>query len=299
MAELEPKTFSYESMGTTWAVSVWDDLSDARFLELEREVKARSERFDETYSRFKPASLVWELAKKSGRVEVPGELVEMLRWYERLGRLSRGMLNPLVGFSLSDLGYDAEYQFQRKEIVRPVPDFLKTISIISDTAIEIREPVLIDLGALGKGYFVDRLFDFLEGEGIRRFLVNGSGDIRYSSTGSPQVSIRAGLEDPADTSKAIGVLEMNGGALCASAGNRRRWGENQTHIINPETLESPHEILAVWVYADFAVLADALATCLFFIEPEVFLGELNFEYLIMDSGRRVKRSAGFNAELFS
>jgi len=304
------KTYSYESMGTRWAISCWDDISEEHFSALAREVFRRSQVFDETYSRFKPMSLVWELSKKTGRVSVPKELTELLSWYGQLYRPSHMTLNPLIGFAISDLGYDANYSLKRKDVVRPVPDFLETIRIIDDETIELRENVLIDLGALGKGYFVDKIYEYLEAEGVKKFLVDGSGDIRYSgglnsasagSSGAPRERlgepIRAGLEDPNDPKKAIGVLEMTSGALCASAGNRRRWG-NQTHIVNPFSLESPHDISAVWVKADLAVLADALATCLFFVDPEAFGYEFSFEYLILDSARRVKRSGGFNAQLF-
>lgn len=289
----EPQCFSYESMGTSWEISVWDEVEPTVFAGLKASIITQSETFDETYSRFKKSSLIWQLTKKIGVVLVPQELVTMLRLYEKLNTLSGGALNPLIGYALSDLGYDAEYSLTAKEHIRPVPDFAKALSIIDDTHIEIRESVLIDLGAIGKGFFVDTIARYLRRQGIKRFLVNGSGDIFYSGNGTP---IRAGLEHPADPTKVIGVMEITEGALCASASNRRKWGAYH-HTIDPRTLTSPDAIIATWVTADSAALADGLCTCLFLTKPERYT-DVKFDYGLLAPDFTVQRSAGFHAELF-
>jgi FAD:protein FMN transferase len=280
-------------MGTTWAVSLWDEIDDATFQEIRAEVIGASETFDQTYSRFIASSLVCELAATIGIAEVPEDLMNMLRLYERLFRRTDGRCNPLVGFSLSDLGYDAEYSLHAKEGIRPTPDFSEALRIVDDGHIELREPMLIDVGALGKGYFLDRIAELLKTRGIRHFLADGSGDIVYQGP----TDIRAGMEHPDDPAKVIGVVTMNKGSLCASGGNRRAWG-GRHHIIDPASLNSPNEILATWVLAESAAISDGLATCLFLCDPEPLLAEWTFEYCILNSEYKVKRSAGFPAELF-
>ena len=289
----EPQRFSYESMGTSWEVTVWDEVDQTVFATLRSTIMAQSKEFDETFSRFKKDSLIWELSKRKGLQQVPEDLVKMLRIYEKLNRMSSGALNPLIGFALSDLGYDAEYSLKPKDTVRPVPDFNAALTIIDDTHIELNESVLIDLGALGKGFFVDKIAAYLKRQGLRHFLVNGSGDMYYSGAGMP---LRAGLEHPADPTKVIGVIEIAEGALCASASNRRKW-DKYHHTLDPKTLTSPQGIIATWVRADSAALADGLCTCLFMTEPEKYI-ELGFEYCLLNPTYAIKRSAGFQAELF-
>lgn len=289
----EPQTFSYESMGTGWAVSIWDDIPSQELNILKEDIIRMSSDFDHTYSRFIQSSLIWKLAKLQGVQEVPTDLVRMLRLYETLHALSGGKLNPLVGFALSDLGYDETYSLQKKEAIRSVPDFSSTLRILDDNHIELHDFVLIDLGALGKGYFVDTIASYLKQKGMQRFLVNGSGDIYYKGNGIP---LRAGLEDPNDTSKVLGVLEITDGALCASAGNRRTWGEYH-HTLDPDSLTSPREIAASWVKAPSAALSDGLCTCLMLTEPERYTS-LSFEYCLLNPTYKIKRSAGFTAELF-
>lgn len=289
-----PQRFAYESMGTHWTISVWDDIDDATFQHLSAEILKKSQDFDATYSRFKETSLIRSLTEKRGVQEVPTDLVTMLRLYQELNIVSRGKCNPLVGFTLSDMGYDAQYSLKPKEHIRAVPDFHSTLTILDDTHIELYDSVLIDLGALGKGYFVDRLSDLLKEKGYTKFLVDGSGDIYYHGNGDV---IRAGLEHPGDTSKAIGVVEFTEGALCASASNRRRWATYH-HTIDPQSLTSPEEIIATWVRADNAALADGLATCLFFMEPEELQKKFSCEYCVLHKDYSAKSSAGFGAELF-
>lgn len=287
-----PRTFAYESMGTGWEIGMWDDISDTAFADIQSEIIRRSQAFDSTFSRFIPDSLVCHIAQSAGTYEVPEDMTAMLRLYRDLYEPSQRKLNPLIGFSISDLGYDAQYSLHKKDIVRPTPDFTQTLRIIDTTHIETSEPVLIDLGALGKGYFVDRLADYLLGLGINKFLVNGSGDIRYHGPDP----IMAGLEHPTDKTKIIGALPIMSGALCASGTDRRQW-EGRNHVIDPITLDSPRDIIATWVRSETAALCDALATCLFFCDPMNFANR-HFEYLILNADMRVKHSPGFAAELY-
>jgi FAD:protein FMN transferase len=282
-------------MGTRWQISVWDSLGTSRFNALCDEIMQMSEAFDRTYSRFRSDSLVWSLTKQKGIVEVPHDLVMMLRLYETLSRLSDGSVTPTIGFALSDLGYDAEYRLRPRSAIRSVPRLQEALSMIDDTHIDLHASVLLDLGALGKGYFVDQIVEFLDTKGIKRFLVDGSGDIFYRGAGVP---IRAGLEDPEDPTKAIGVLMLHEGALCASASNRRRWGTYH-HTIDPFTLTSPEMVQATWVISDTCAMADGLATALFLRSPQAFSKELPFDYAILGADRNVTHSSGFDATFFS
>lgn len=293
--ETDGRTFRYAAMGTSWAVTIWDDIRDARFASLSDEIHRKSAEFERTYSRFLPDSFITRISTETGIIEVPPDLVPMLRLYRSLYVPSGKKLNPLIGNTISDLGYDASYSLKEKGVIRPTPDFIETLRIVDDRHIEMREAACIDLGALGKGYFVDRIAEYLIGEELGDFLVDGSGDIRYRrNTGI----IRAGMEDPDDPQKAIGVLELTGeGALCASSGSRRAWGTH-THTIDPQSFLSPKDVLATWVRAESATLADALATCLFFSPERDFRPAHDFECAVMRTGRQVSLTPGFGARVF-
>lgn len=293
MTEINPSHILYESMGTSWHITIEDPLTEDARIDLEKELITLSEAFNALYSRFVSSSLVSAMATRAGVFEVPPDFMRMLEIYQVLYVPSQKKLNPLVGFSLSDLGYDSTYSLKEKETVRSTPDLFSTIKVIDSTHVELREPVLIDFGALGKGYFVDRIAEHLTKKGFTDFLVNGSGDLFYKS----DTPLRVGLEDPHDFSKVIGVATLTSGGLCGSAGSRRAWNGHH-HIIDPYTGESPREVVATWVMAPTTALADALATCLFFVAPEDIPSLHAFEYCILNKERRVKHSPNFPVEFF-
>ena len=121
--------------------------------------------------------------------------------------------------------------------------------------------------------------------------MNGSGDIYYAGT----EPIKVGLEDPDDKTKVIATIEMKEGAMCASGTNRRAW-DKYHHVIDPHSKTSTEKIVATWVIAKSTGLADALASCLFFVAPED-LSFQNFEYCIMNKERRIKKSPMLLLEL--
>ena len=122
--------------------------------------------------------------------------------------------------------------------------------------LDTARPVLLDIGAAGKGYLVDLVSDLLVGLGIGTHVVDASGDLRVRGDASERIA----LEHPADPTKAIGVVELREGALCASASNRRSWGDGLHHVIDAVTGVPTADVIATWALAPDALHADGLAT---------------------------------------
>src|SRR5665213_1752329 len=97
------ESFSWQSMGTSFAVSVWDEIPHDSFFALEKEIIAMSEDFDRKYSRFKKDSFVWAIADKTGEVSVDEDFMAMLKIYFEFFRLSSKKFSPLIGNTISDM----------------------------------------------------------------------------------------------------------------------------------------------------------------------------------------------------
>ena len=147
---------------------------------------------------------------------------------------------------------------------------------------------------MGKGYLVDIVAKVLEDAGIHSYCVDAGGDMVHRG----DAPIRVGLENPSDTTQAIGVVNLQNKSLCGSAGNRRKWADMH-HIINPKELSSPTNILAVWVLADSTLVSDGLTTALFFVPASKLTNDFNFEYLILKDNFSIDKSDGFPAEVFT
>lgn len=287
--------FAFEAIGTSWQIDLYQDVSDNDQQLLLSKIKARIATFDQAYSRFRPDSLVSEMAKKAGTYTLPVDAAPMMAIYEVMYRLTGGAMTPLIGQVLVDAGYDANYSLQTKEM-HPAPAWDDVISYKSPTLI-LKQPALLDFGAAGKGYLIDIVSALIRDAGISSFCVDAGGDIHYANTEPKTLSI--GLENPSNLQQVIGVAQLPPGqSICGSAGNRRAWGEFN-HIINPKTLQSPKNILAVWAMAKTTLLADALTTALFFVPASELQTTFAFEYIIIYADFSLEKSNSFPAELFS
>lgn len=289
------RSFVFEGIGTRWVIDIEDSIDDIRAGDLLHRMKARIEQFDRAYSRFRPDSLVTQFSERTGTYVLPEDAAPMMRLYEQLYRITKGLMTPLVGQLLVDAGYDATYSLQPKELHEP-PAWEEAIVFESSTSmLTIKRPVVLDVGAMGKGYLIDLVSGILIEEGVRSFCVEAGGDMLQRHARS--TPLRVGLEHPEDTTQVIGVVDLLNASLCGSAGNRRTWSTFH-HIMNPKTLTSPRDILAVWAVASTTMLADAMTTALFFVSPDVLERYYSFEYLVMYADRSIKASRGFPAELF-
>jgi len=293
MQSQEPSVaWSFEAIGTQWWIGVYQVISQAKLRHLKRIVAERIESFDKTYSRFRADSTVTKMASSSGLYVLPDDSKKLFDLYRKLYMLSDGAVTPLIGQVLSDTGYDANYSLKPGKLTAP-PKWDDVLSFQAGV-VGLNRPALLDFGAAGKGYLVDIIAQLLQDEGISQFCVDAGGDMvcRGHETG-----LQIGLENPADPTEVIGVIDLANGALCGSAGNRRVWGD-YTHIIDPSSLRSPKNIAAVWCKADDALTADGLTTALFFVPAARLQQVFDFEYCVVYADGRIDCSMAFRDVLF-
>lgn len=278
----------FTAIGTDWQIDTVEPLSS----ELETLILARVESFDRTYSRFRPDSLVSTVAEAGGSHQFPDDATALFDLYDLLFEHTDGAVTPLVGESLVQLGYDSEYSLTPRGSALPAADWANSVSRHGN-AISVNSPAIIDVGAAGKGYLVDLVGDILRANGIGQFVIDASGDLLVSRQG-----IRVGLEHPLDPSLAIGVANVADQSICASGSNRRVWGEGLHHILDGRTGKPTKAIIATWVVADTALVADGLATALFFTNPGHLAETFDFQFVRMFASGQADHSTNFDGELF-
>lgn len=287
------RTLEFEAIGTHWCIDILQDISPGHWTELSESIHERIDRFDRDYSRFRADSLVTAMSQSAGEYRLPPDAKPMFDLYRELYDISNGSVTPMIGNTLADAGYDAEYSFRSKDLRTP-PSWDDTL-IYAYPSLTIKKPVLLDFGAAGKGYLIDIVASLINNTGVNSYCVDAGGDIAYQHERSSPM--RVGLEHPADSKKVIGVVPLSNQCIAGSAGNRRRWGTFH-HLIDPTTLTSPEHIWAVWTIADSAKLADAMSTAIYFVPVEILKKRYNFEYLIMYPDSTVAHSDGFTHEIY-
>jgi FAD:protein FMN transferase len=103
---------------------------------------------------------------------------------------------------------------------------------------------------------VDIVSAILEEAGVPCFVVDAGGDLRHKG----QRRIRVGLEHPNDRRLVIGTANLRNRALCACGTARRSWGDGVHHLIDARSGAPARNVIATWVTAEDAALADGLAT---------------------------------------
>lgn len=276
----------FDAIGTDWRITSARPLPDR----LRGGVLALCEDFDRTWSRFRTDSLVAEIAHATngGRFEFPARDVPLLNLYDRLASATAGAVDPLVGRDLDLLGYDTRYSLLPDEAglatsATCVPDSWSRDVHRDETSLVTGRPVVIDVGAAGKGHLVDLVADILRASGVEDYLVDGGGDLRHHG---PE-PVMVGLEHPTRPGRAIGAVPLRDAALCASATTRRAWGNGLHHILDGRTRKPAPNVVAAWAIADDTATADGLATALFIAEPET-LSTFAFTWVRMLADGRVQ-----------
>ena len=279
-------SWRFEAIGTRWEIETTEPLGGAAVAAVTAEI----ERFDREWSRFRADSDVTRLGREGGSFS-SADAGPMLDAYRELSAATGGAVNPLVADSLSALGYDAAYSLEAGDPVQAPAAWEQHLSWTPAT-VTASAPALLDVGALGKGRLVDLVVGVLDGV-PGDLVVDAGGDIRVRGAG-----VRIGLEHPYDSTKAIGVVEVQDQALCASATNRRAWGSGLHHVLDARTGLPVRTWAATWALAPEAMIADAVATALFFEGGPDIARAWDVEWVRMSTDGRVQRSPGWTAELF-
>ena len=280
----------FDAIGTGWQIDTAKPIAQG----LSTRIQARIEEFDSTYSRFREDSLVATIARSVGTFVFPDDAAALFDTYRRLYTATDGHMSPLVGRSMDDLGYDRAYSLRPTGMVRSAPHWDEAFSWDGSGLTTLR-PVSIDVGAAGKGYLVDIVLGLLAEAGHTEVIVDASGDIRHSGA----EPIRVALEHPKNPDKAIGIANIGNGAICASASNRRAWGDGLHHVVDATTGLPTRRVIATWAITTLALEADGIATALFFTDPERIDAEFSFDWVRMLSDGRVECSTGFDGEIFT
>ena len=288
-----PAVWRFDAIGTAWQIETAAPLNP----HTRRQVEEVVADFDREWSRFRSDSLVTALARGAGSVPAPADAADMLGAFDALDRATHGAVSPLVGASLEARGYDAGYGFVDHGPT-PAPRSWRKLLTLEEGALGLSEPALVDVGALGKGRLVDLVLALVLPSSDGHVVVDASGDLAVRG-GSQRIA----LEHPYDAIRAIGIVEVEDAALCASATNRRSWGDGLHHVLDARTGEPVRTIAATWAVAagpwtNAAMHADAIATALFFDGGPELAAEWGVQWVRMTTDGRVEWSPGSTAELF-
>lgn len=153
----------------------------------------------------------------------------------------------------------------------------------------------ITLDGIAKGFIVDAIAGVLRRHRIKNYLINAGGDIRTAGVKERRQPWTVAVEDPSKQGRFPDTIQLRDAAVATSGSYEIYFDREKLfhHIVNSRTGRSPTRNVSVSIVAPSTIEADALATCVFVMEPHegiAFIDALpGRECLIID--RKGMRSA--------
>lgn len=163
------------------------------------------------------------------------------------------------------------------------------------------EGMQLDLGAVGKGYAMSKLYALLEeSPAVTGAVLSLGGSILTYGDRPDGGPWRVGIVDPFDTSASIGTLELEGQWCVSTSGDYERYveaeGRRYHHILDPKTgAPAVCGVRGATVLMKDGLLSDGLSTACFLLGPEkgmALAGQYGAEVLFVLADGRVELSEG-------
>lgn len=235
-----PRHATFRALGTEVYVAVRRSAQLDRALAVTRVVLRD---VDEVASRFRDDSDLARVNARPGRwVAVDPLLVSAVEVACAAARQTDGLVNPLLGRALVQVGYDRDFALIEHTTAGPSTepdpprlDAWREIRTAPDGYVLIPQDTALDLGATGKAWAADLVAAALTDHLDCSAIVSVGGDVRVASPDGGAwpvaVSERPGSE-PAE------ITALVDGALATSTTTVRRWtrhGIRHHHLLDPRT----------------------------------------------------------------
>jgi len=260
-------------MGTMFSIAAYGSSSQRL-----QEALARSfreiDRLDGLMSHYNSASELSSVNREAfGRaVDVAPELFNLLQDSLRMSEETGGAFDITVGPLMKEWGFFRGWG--RLPEPRELEQSLKRIGyrhVRLDRAahtVQFNEPgVELDLGAIGKGYAVDRVVEVLRAAGVARALVS-SGTSSIYALGAPpgQRGWEISVCDPFDRRQQACSLELRNLSISISGSYEKSFlldGALYSHLLDPRNGSPVENMLMSVVIAATNTASDALSTAFF------------------------------------
>lgn len=301
------RSFSGEAMATRWEV-VLPARPDAEAAA--KECLDLFARLDLELSEWREGSPLSAVNRAAGGapVAVPADLFALLQRSLEIARATDGAFDPswaaLWGLwdfrAESPTVPDPESVAERARRV----DYRRVALDPASRTVFLPEPGMkLGLGAIGKGYALDRAAELLGARGFGDFLLVGGGQVLARGRRGDR-PWRIGVRDPRGAPRDLFArIDVSGASLSTSADNESFFvvdGVRYHHILDPRTGWPSKGLRSVTVVHADGTLADALSTAVMVLGKERGLEvakKLGAELLLVDADGEVTFTPGLAPRL--
>ena len=291
--ETKSKVVSYTHFNTVSSFYSYGDITDEEFERyatiVEQTLEYYHKLFDIYYA-YVGINNITTINAKAGKsaVEVDLELVDFLLYCKDMFTLTNGKTNVMMGSVLKIWHNAREWANETDGFLDPanLPTDAELSEAANHTSIDslvidpeastvyISDPqASLDVGAIAKGYAVEKIYDRLVAEGADSVAINVGGNLRTIGL-KPNGSLwSTGITNPDKTSsESIKCRLEIGSSSLVTTGDYERFFTSADkiyhHVIDPITLQPAEYFSSVTIITADSGLADALSTALFCMSHE-------------------------------
>ncbi len=277
---------SFEWFDTVTTVSAYmgEDEFDGMWRVLSEKLDYYDKLFD-IYNEYDGVNNLCTVNKNAGKapVTVPKELIDLVTYACDIYEMTDGKVNIAMGSLLKVWHDHREAGISDPENAElPSESLLAEKSLMCDiNAVDIDvekceiyisdEKVSLDVGALAKGYAVEKAAQELKALGYSGVIISAGGNVCTVGSKSGGKKWSVGISDPNGGNSYPAIAEISDASLVTSGSYQRYYtvdGKRYHHIIDPETCMPADHFVSVTVMSDDSGLADAMSTALFISDIE-------------------------------
>jgi thiamine biosynthesis lipoprotein len=238
---------------------------------------AEMARIEDEMSEWREETPISHVNRKAGQeaVAVPEELFRVISAALQVSELSDG------AFDISWAAMRGLWKFNPGEERVPSPEEIaRRLPLVNYKKIRLdsskksvfleQSGMAIGLGAIAKGYAVDKAMAAMVRLGVTNGIIKAGGDMRIQGNeeGKPW---QIGIQHPRDREKLLGLLPLSNISISTSGDYERFFvkdGVLYHHIIDPKTGYPARRCRSVTILAPDTMTSDALSTAVFVLGPE-------------------------------
>ena len=309
--------YDYFDTVTEFIFYAKDEEEFEKYQEILEENLSRYHKLYNTYDDFEGVNNAKTINENAGKeaVEVDPEIIELLEYSEYIYDISDGKINYALG-NLIGLWHDyrEEGLENPKETAIPSEKELKEAASYSDPSkieinkekntVYIKDPnIQLDIGAVGKGYGIQKIAEKLEDAGLSQGILSVGGDDVVigknpaREDGLWNIAIVNPNKDSEDQYASVIGLEDT---TVVTSGDYQRFyevdGEIYHHIIDSDTNYPSKYFRSVSVVHPDTALSDALSTYLFTIDLEAgkkVAEEFDADVMWIDYDNNIYKTEGY------
>ena len=209
-------------------------------------------------------------------IEISEELYEFLEFALQMHELTDGEVNIALGSVLS-LWHDSRESAllgnavklpSEKDISEALLHTdIEDVLLLGGNKIKLADSKMsLDVGAIAKGYAVEKIAAFIESRGVSGIVLDYGGNLRAIGEKPSGNGWKTGIKDPSDQSSYIKKFDIKNTSVVTSGDYERAFvleGVKYHHIIDGESGYPARGFSSVTVVTKNSALADALSTALF------------------------------------